>query len=373
LLLDGAATKESILRELEHLRQRCDNDSTVLVYFSGHGGSITSGVYTGEYLLPVEASNASQQSLADTSISGEQFTKALHVIPARQLVVFLDCCHAAGIGHVKGEAAADDSLLLDDSLLSLKSGLTEEYFKALQTGTGRAVYSSSRADEKSWVMPGDDNSLFTKHLLAGLDGGVESDDGFVRIFELLEYVRPRVLAEIPIQHPVLRFDGEENLPIGLYRGGETGEKSSPTDGFRFDAYVSYVEKQPDRDWVLKKLMPHLGEAGLKAAVSRDIADPRVAYVVNMERGVQQARNTILVISKASLDDAKTMFEGILRQTEDIEEGQYSLLPVYVEDVPRRSVPLRLRALGGVNLSDPAQADEELERLVRALRNPVPEM
>ena len=38
-------------------------------------------------------------------------------------------------------------------------------------------------------MPGDENSVFTKHLLAGLTGGVPSDDGAVRVFDLFEFDR----------------------------------------------------------------------------------------------------------------------------------------------------------------------------------------
>jgi hypothetical protein len=76
-----------------------------------------------------------------TLLLDEQATRA-----GKVLVVF-DCCHAGGIGRPK---------------------------------------------DGTYVLPGAANSLFTGHLLAGLKGGVPGADGLVRVFDLFEYVQPRV-------------------------------------------------------------------------------------------------------------------------------------------------------------------------------------
>jgi len=120
------------------------------------------------------------------------------------------------------------------------------------------------------VLPGATNSLFTHYLLAGLRGGISSDDGLVRIFDLFEYLQPRVTGDQPNQHPIFKAELEEDLPVALYLGGQKGIVPRDEEGFRYDAYVSYVEQEPDAAWVWSTLVPRLEEAGLRVAVSGDV-------------------------------------------------------------------------------------------------------
>lgn len=50
--------------------------------------------------------------------------------------------------------------------------------------------------------------------------------------------------------------------------------------FLYDAYICYVDREPDSTWVWDTLVPKLDSAGLNVAVSGDIATPGVAQVVN---------------------------------------------------------------------------------------------
>ncbi|WP_424102936.1 caspase family protein [Moorena producens] len=78
LLLDSQATKAALTEALANLAQKSNKDSTVLIYISSHGGQIKEGAYQGEYLLPVDTNLTSSGSLlAQTAISGDQFTEAL--------------------------------------------------------------------------------------------------------------------------------------------------------------------------------------------------------------------------------------------------------------------------------------------------------
>lgn len=357
LLLDDQATQAAVRQALADLAARSDPDSTVFFYLSSHGGRIESGPYTGEYLLPVDTVYTAGESIAQTAISGNEFTAALRAIPARKVVVIFDCCHAGGIGQPKDAAAP------------VLKALPESYYDALKEGRGRVILASSRSTEFSYVMPGDENSLFTKHLLAGLRGGIPGNDGLIRIFDLFEYVQPRVTGSQSRQHPLFKAEVEENFPVALYLGGQ--KVAVPTDdtGFHYDAYISYVDRPPDSIWVWEVLLPRLEAAGLRVAVSGDVEQPGVARVVGMERGIRQAKRTVVVLSAAYLTDHVAGFENVLAQTMDLQEGTYRLLPVKFEAFDESRLPLRLSQLTTLDLAHPRRAEREFDRLVQALKGP----
>jgi len=143
------------------------------------------------------------------------------------------------------------------------------------------------------------------------------------------------------------------------------------EGFRYDAYVSFVDREPDAGWVWKSLVPHLEGSGLRVAVSEDVEEPGVARVVNIERGIRQAKRTVVVLSEAYLTDYMADFENVLAQTMGIQEGTYRLLPVKIEPMDEGQLPTRLSMLTTLNLVHPRRAEREFGRLVRALQGPLP--
>lgn len=360
LLLDGAATRVGLLEALNTLVVKCDAEATLFLYFSGHGGRIESGPQAGEYLLPVDLRNDSVDEFATSALSGSEFTSHLAAIPARRVVAVFDCCHAGGIGQPKS---------IGGSLIA--AGLPEAYYKRLQTGRGRVILASSRSDELSWVHPGNQNSIFTKHFLAGLHGGIASEDGLIRIFDLFEYLQPRVTTDQPNQHPIFKAEVEENFPVALYLGGKKGVIPKDDTGFRYDAYISYVDQGADSRWVWETLTPRLEAAGLRIAISGDVEQPGVARVVNIERGIRQSKRTVVVLSAAYLADHMADFENVLGQTLGIQEGSYRLLPVKIDDIDDLQLPARISMLTTLNLAHPQRAERELQRLIKSLQGPLP--
>jgi hypothetical protein len=257
LLVDGEATLAAIRQALAKLAQCSNPDATVFFYLSGHGGRLESGSYAGEYLLTVDTFYTSDQSLAETAISGAEFTTALRAIPARKVVVVFDCCHASGIGQPKEVTAP-----------KLKP-LPESYYEALTSGRGRVILASSRSTEFSYVLPDAANSLFTQHLLAGLRGGTPGPGGVIRIFDLFHYLQPRVTSDQPNQHPIFKAELEENFPIALFLGGKAPAPmpSAPrSDHFAYDVFISYRRQEPDRSWVRRTLQPQIEAQGLRACI-----------------------------------------------------------------------------------------------------------
>jgi uncharacterized caspase-like protein len=142
-LIYGDASQAAIRHGLSSLADRCNKDSTALIYFSAHGGQIESNSHTGEYLLPVDTIYPEDEELARTAISGDEFTAALKRIQARKVVVVFDCCHAGGVGQPRDLVAAP-----------LTPGLSDDYYERLKAGRGRVILASSRPDEYSYVLPG---------------------------------------------------------------------------------------------------------------------------------------------------------------------------------------------------------------------------
>ena len=152
VLTDDAASRATILASLDELAMHAGVDATVFVYFSGHGGRIAEGPYAGEYLLPVDAVNASAERLADTAISGDQFAGALAAIAARRVVVVFDCCHAGGLGTPKEVGSA----------APLDIGLPDSWYGELTARGGRVIFASSRS-RRALLRP-DRQAPWTVHL-----------------------------------------------------------------------------------------------------------------------------------------------------------------------------------------------------------------
>jgi hypothetical protein len=164
---------------------------------------------------------------------------------------------------------------------------------------------------------------------------------------------------------------EDNFPIALYLGGQPGVVPGVEQDFRYDAYISYVDREPDAGWVWNTLVPRLEGAGLKVAVSGDVEEPGVARVVNVERGIRQSKRTVVVLSDAYLADHMAAFENVLAQTMGIQEGAYRLLPIRMAPIDTQKLPVRLGMLTTLHLTSPSRAERELKRLVAALQDPLP--
>lgn len=137
-----------------------DRESTVMVYYSGHGG-LVDGHY---YLIPHDTT---WESFYQTALPISTFEGWLTNLETQRLVVLLDCCHA-GSAQIKGMG--------DDLPFHAKAPDPA----ALNVGEGRVLIASSTGTQKSLILGGHRNSLFTEVLLEALSapGEVEALDVF---------------------------------------------------------------------------------------------------------------------------------------------------------------------------------------------------
>ena len=357
LLLDDEATQAGFREQLGALAARSDADSTVLIYLSSHGTRIESGPCQGEYLLPVDTRLTSARALAESAISGNEFTSALGAIPASKLIVFFDCCHSGGIGQPKDPEMPQFGMLPDS------------YYEMLKSGRGRVIFASSRSTEYSWVLPNAQNSLFTQHLLAGLRGGAPGPGGVIRVFDLFAYVQPRVTADQPKQHPIFKAEIEENFPVALYLGGKAPapiQVAVPKDSFEWDVFISYRQKEPDKTWVRKTLLPQLQGEGLRVCI--DYRDFRLGapIVKEIERAVTHSRYTLCVLTPAYLESNFTDLETVLAQHLGLELTQRRMLAIMREECqPRLGIRTRL----WLDMTQDDEFETNLARLAYEIRQP----
>jgi hypothetical protein len=154
--------------------------------------------------------------LGNTAISGAVFAQKLKNIPAKKLVVILDCCHAGGVGEAKAAGLA-----------LVKSPIPPEAQALLAGGSGRVLIASSTEDELSYA--GKPYSAFTLALIEAFSGvGVAKKDGYVRVTDLALRAREVVPARTKDrQHPILHFEKADNFALAYYAGGYTEPKGLP--------------------------------------------------------------------------------------------------------------------------------------------------
>ena len=141
----------------------------------------------------------------------------------------------------------------------------------------------------------------------------------------------------------------------------------PADGFAYDVFISYRNQAPDKAWVRTALLPRLKDAGLRVCI--DYLDFRLGapLVTEMERAVVVSRYTLAILSPAYLAGPFTEFESVISQHLGLEQSQHRLLLVVREPCARS---LRLRYKVWLEMKTDEEFDENLPRLIQALKQPL---
>lgn len=216
-LTSAQATRSDVLRSLDTLAATTTSEATVIVYFSGHGYKVSHPMMGDRYFLMPYGYDL--KALASTAIASDEFATKLRAIPAKKLLLLLDCCHAGGLGDLSNQGFTTE-----------KAPLPPEAQALFEKGQGRIVVASSRADEKS--LAGRPYSAFTLALIEALAGqGASVKDGYVRVADLAMYAREVVpLRTRGRQHPILNFEGADNFHLAYYAGGDPAPKDLPYEG-----------------------------------------------------------------------------------------------------------------------------------------------
>lgn len=205
LLTNEKATREGILNAFNNLIETTDKDSSVMLYYSGHGGSYSDNTFLKRENWKPEDENTKYFHLCPfdydpvnyetTWVKAEEVKEKIGQLKSRRLIFFLDCCHAAGMT----KAAPGILSQPQQGRLTQADGLAQN----LDDGRGMSIISSCREDQLSYILEGDSNSLYTKCMIEVLKGKNRTnfDDPFVRISEVVQYIFRKVPEGNPDQNP----------------------------------------------------------------------------------------------------------------------------------------------------------------------------
>ncbi len=173
LLTDAEASRQGIEAAFGEMAA-CDAEDTVVIAFSGHG-SETHELVTHD---------ADLNNLAVSAIPLELLQDWFSRIPAKRLILFLDCCFSGGIGakvlHVETKPR---------SILSTEARLAQ------LAGAGRIIFTASAANEPAYEHRRFGHGFLTYFLLEALRGAEEVvRGGKLSLYRLLEHVTNRVKA-----------------------------------------------------------------------------------------------------------------------------------------------------------------------------------
>ncbi|HEY9753833.1 MAG TPA: caspase family protein, partial [Oculatellaceae cyanobacterium] len=201
LLTDKQATRKNIMTLLgdKWLPNVANPDDLVVIYISSHGSGAEMDHDGVNYLV---AYDTDVNELYATGLPMQDLSSTVkRRVHSDRVVMILDACHS-GAASVESKGLTRGSNVDAD---------------AIAQGTGQLVISSSKPDQVSWESKADQNSVFTRCLMDGLQckgANTSLDDAF-------EYMKDSVQSEVlkergVLQTPVLSSKWQGNgLMLGV--------------------------------------------------------------------------------------------------------------------------------------------------------------
>ena len=186
ILLNEDATKSKIQSMYMEYTHSADADSRLLVFFAGHGFTKTGSGREAGFLIPYDGNTDDLSTL----IRWEDFTLNADLIPSKHILFIMDACYG---GLVFNRAVAAGSL---------------RFLKDMMIRPVRQAFTAGKQDEPvaDGGGPRAGHSIFTGHLLDGIEGGAKALEGHLTASGLMSYVYKQVSSDIhSIQTPHYGF------------------------------------------------------------------------------------------------------------------------------------------------------------------------
>lgn len=187
-LYDKDATLKNIRARLRSLAdpKKVNRDDRVLIYFSGHGQSITVGRRDVAYLIPSDArltveANPNWVEYSKSCLSDTEFNQDMGKIPAKHVAVIADACFSGRLASTELPGSGGSRSILEDAAPSLMKLRAHEVLAAC--GKGQVA--------QEW----DGHGIFTAELLKELERRKKSNEKF-SLMNLWSDLQPSVAAAV---------------------------------------------------------------------------------------------------------------------------------------------------------------------------------
>lgn len=190
ILVDESAVKDNIVKAMEELFYKADENDVVMLYFSGHG-------INGSF-LPIDSDGYKNR------LTYDELKTILGNSKAKQKVCLADACFSG-------------------SLLAMKSAYSQSlnlfYTSLRESAGGTAFLLSSKQEEVSLESQGLRQGLFSHYVIKGLKGAADvNKNKIVTIKELYDYVYQNVKEySQSAQTPTIAGNYDPNMPVGNVR------------------------------------------------------------------------------------------------------------------------------------------------------------
>lgn len=170
LLLNADATRAKILSAFMGLHEACSPDDRVIIFFAGHGHSVSGNTKVQGFLVPVDADPADLSSL----IRWQEFVEGSEMIPAKHMLFVMDACFS-GLLMQRAVGGGDARFVTD---------MLQRY--------SRQAITAGKADQLVGDGVQGGNSTFTRHFLEGLNGAAADRHGIITATSAMNYAYRRV-------------------------------------------------------------------------------------------------------------------------------------------------------------------------------------
>lgn len=177
VLLDTEATRSAIIESfLRFTQDDIDPNDRIFVFYAGHGYTYKGKRGEVGYLVPVDGTPDKLASM----IRWDELTRNADLISAKHMLFIMDACYG-GLAITRSPGPG--------SMRFLKNMLQRFSRQVLTAGKADEVVSDAGG-------PIPEHSVFTGHLLQGLDGGAATSDGVICANGLMSYVYEKVAKDL---------------------------------------------------------------------------------------------------------------------------------------------------------------------------------
>ena len=227
VLTDGSATKVGILREyLSFAGDEISPDDRILFFFAGHGHTVSGRRDTG-FLVPQDGDPDDLSTL----IRWDELTRNADLIPAKHMLFLMDACYGGLAVHRKAAPAGSKRFISD-----------------LLQRCARQVLAAGKADQPVSDGGGSrpSHSIFTSHLLDGMEGAAALANGLITGNSVMKYVYESVgTDEYSQQTPHYgSFDGDGDF---IFNPSVVGDERVERDKREGDDVLVDVPDLPDSE------------------------------------------------------------------------------------------------------------------------------